>query len=85
MNINNFNEFVDEKILSRGYEYYLDGLVDFLDKVNHEYIFQVQGRYLYEVLITLDDSGEMIYSKCNCPYDIGPICKHEVAAFLLNL
>ena len=32
MNINNFNEIVDKKILNRGYDYYLDGAVDILYK-----------------------------------------------------
>ena len=74
MNINNFNEIVDKKILNRGYDYYLDGAVDLLNKDNNRYLFQVQGSYLYEVSVILDDSGEIISSQCDCPYDIGPIC-----------
>lgn len=81
MNINNFNELIDKKILSRGYDYYLEGVVEFLDKNNNEYIFQVEGSYLYEVSVELDDDGEIIHSQCDCPYDMGPICKHEVASY----
>jgi len=81
MNTNNFNEFVDEKILNRGYDYYLDGAVNLLDKDNNRYLFEVHGSYLYEVSVVLDDSGEIISSQCDCPYDMGPICKHEVATY----
>ena len=70
MNINNFNEFVGEAILSRGYDYYLDGAVDFLDTHDDEYLFQVQGSYMYEVSVTLDDDGEIIHSQCDCPYKV---------------
>lgn len=81
MNINNFNEFIDDVILKRGYDYYLDGVVDVLNVDDGEYLFQVQGSNMYEVSVTLDNGGEIIYSQCDCPYDFGPICKHEVAAY----
>lgn len=38
MNINNFNEIVDKKILNRGYDYYLDGAVDLLNKDNNRIV-----------------------------------------------
>ncbi len=81
MNINNFNEFIDKKILNRGYDYYLDGTVELLDNDNNRYLLQVQGTYLYEVSVVLDDNDEIISSQYNCPYNLGPICKHEVAAY----
>ena len=81
MNINNFNEIIDKKILNRGYDYYLDGVVELLNKDKNRYLFQVQGSYLYVVSVILDDSGEIISSQCDCPYDMGPICKHEVATY----
>ncbi|MDD4089291.1 MAG: hypothetical protein PHP29_06340 [Tissierellia bacterium] len=81
MNINNFNEIVDKKILYRGYDYYLEGVVELLNKDNNMYLFQVQGSYMYEVSVVLDDSGEIISSQCDCPYNMGPICKHEVASY----
>ena len=45
------------------------------------YLFQVEGRDNYEVTVEIDDMGEIIYSECDCPYDFGPVCKHEVAVF----
>ena len=35
----------------------------------------------YEVVVEMGDHGEIIYSECDCPYDFGPVCKHEVAAY----
>ncbi|OOM73782.1 hypothetical protein [Clostridium sp. BL-8] len=82
MNINNFNEYVDKTILKRGYEYYTDGnIVDYCNEGDNTYTFEVQGSEDYQVVVQLDDNGEIIYSECDCPYDFGPICKHEVAAY----
>jgi superfamily II DNA or RNA helicase len=42
--------------------------------------FEVQGTYLYNVSIT--GINEYIRSECSCPYEWGPVCKHQVAALL---
>ncbi|MFW2490396.1 SWIM zinc finger family protein [Clostridium chromiireducens] len=82
MNINNFKEYVDKTILKRGYDYYTDGnIVDTYNEGDNTYTFEVQGSEDYKVVVQLDDNGEIIYSECDCPYDFGPICKHEVAAY----
>lgn len=82
MNINNFKEYIDKTILKRGYDYYTDGnILDTCNEGDNTYTFEVQGSEDYQVVVQLDDNGEIIYSECNCPYDFGPICKHEVAAY----
>lgn len=82
MNINNFKEYVDKAILKRGYDYYTDGnIVESRNEGDNTYTFEVQGSEDYQVVVQLDDNGEIIYSECDCPYDFGPICKHEVAAY----
>lgn len=79
MNINDFKEYIDGTILKRGYDYYIEGNVeDEYIKNENEYVFQVQGSENYEVIIKLDNEEEIIYSYCDCPYDFGPICKHEI-------
>lgn len=82
MDINDFKEYIDRTILKRGYDYYIEGNVDdeYITTAN-EYVFQVQGSENYEVTIKLDNEEEIIYSYCDCPYDFGPICKHEVASY----
>ncbi|WP_071458625.1 SWIM zinc finger family protein [Bacillus massilinigeriensis] len=82
MNINNFEKYVSKTILDRGYDYYMAGnVVDTYSEGDNEYFFDVEGSEDYEVEVKLDNKGEIIYSDCDCPYDLGPICKHEVAAF----
>ena len=82
VNINNFQKYINQTILGRGYDYYMDGRVDeeYVRKGN-TYIFLVEGSEMYEVSVELDESGEIIHSECDCPYDLGPICKHEAAVF----
>ena len=82
MNINNFQKYINKNILSRGYDYYMGGHVDeeYVHKGN-TYIFLVEGRETYEVSVELDESGEIIHAECDCPYDLGSICKHKAAGF----
>lgn len=82
MTIYDFEDYIDEIILDRGYDYYVGGnIIDIYNPGKNEYIFKIQGNDDYEVIVKLDDNGEILYSECNCPYDYGPVCKHQVAAF----
>ena len=82
MNLNNFESYIDRKILNRGYEYYIQDAINQIEQVDdNEYVFYIEGTYDYEVDLKIDDNGNIIYSSCDCPYDFGPICKHEVAAY----
>ena len=82
MNINNFEEYIDKRILSRGYDYYVEGnIIETREGVDGEFIFDVEGSDDYEVYVKLEKNGEIIDSCCDCPYDFGPRCKHEVAAY----
>lgn len=77
MNINNFENHVDKTILDRGYDYYIsDNIVEVYKRGDNEYVFQIQGSDDYEVIVKIDNDGEIIYSECDCSYDFGPICKH---------
>ncbi len=82
MNINNFENHINKTILDRGYVYYSEGnITETYNKGENEYIFQVQGSEDYEVVVKINNNGEILYSDCDCPYDFGPICKHQVAAY----
>lgn len=82
MNIDNFERYINSTILERGYDYYEEGdVIEVLYKGDNEYIFQVRGSENYEVVVNLDEKGEILSSNCNCPYDFGPVCKHEVAVY----
>lgn len=82
MNIRNFENHVSKTILHRGYDYYFEGnIVETYNEGNNIYTFLVEGSDEYEVVVEIDDKGEILESYCDCPYDFGPICKHQVAAY----
>jgi len=82
MNINNFENHINGTILDRGYDYYTNGnVIETYSQGDNAYIFKVQGSGAYEVIVKLDDQGEIVTSHCDCPYDFGPICKHQVAVY----
>ena len=77
MTIDNFEEHVGSKILSRGKSYFNKGNVSDLDRIDSRWTATVHGSYDYEVELTVTPKG--IESFCDCPYDWGMYCKHEVA------
>lgn len=82
MNISSFDTKVSSRIVTRGIAYYRDGHVtDFEQKSGFRFRATVEGSDMYEVEIKLDEQGNILYSYCDCPYDMGPVCKHEVAVY----
>jgi uncharacterized Zn finger protein len=82
MNINNFENYINKTIVDRGYFYYIEGnVVEAFEQGENEYIFHIEGRDEYEVMVEIGDNGDILNSECDCPYDFGPVCKHEVAAY----
>jgi hypothetical protein len=82
MNLNNFQELIDDVILKRGRDYYKKGHVEKIEEIraNH-YIAEVEGTEFYSVEIVIDDHKNIMETSCDCPYDFGEYCKHQVAAF----
>ena len=77
--LNQFEEYIDETILKRGLQYFKEGYVHEPEEIspgNYETI--VEGTEDYTVQITLKN-GIVTEYVCDCPYDMGPICKHVVA------
>ena len=81
MNLKNFESEVEQKIVGRGLSYYKGGDVKRLEKVSeNEFSAFVFGTEKYSVYVKL--TGETIVEhECDCPYDFGDVCKHEVAVF----
>lgn len=80
MNLKNFEEYFDTKILKRGKNYYYDGAVLSIEKVaDNEYTADVEGSEIYEVTMEMNKDGEIYDINCDCPYDMGEYCKHEAA------
>lgn len=79
--LSNFEQIIDSRILERGFEYFKNDhilSIEQIDKGIWEAI--VSGSENYEVAVNLRDSI-IIKSSCNCPFDLGNYCKHEVAIF----
>ena len=82
MNLSNFEKFIDKTILDRGYHYYIEGnIIEAFKKSESEYLFTIEGTDNYEVVVEINQDGEIRYSDCDCPYDYGPVCKHEASAY----
>ena len=81
MNLKNFESEIEGKIVERGLSYYKSGDVKRLEKVSeNEFSAVVFGTEKYSVYVKLN--GETIAEhECDCPYDYGDVCKHEVAVF----
>ena len=80
MKLINFEKNIEDKILSRGLSYFKNEWIQDIEEVEkNEYVGTALGTDEYNVLIKLDSKGNVIRHLCDCPYDCGDICKHEVA------
>ena len=81
LKIENFEKNIEQKIVERGLSYYKSGDVKRLEKVSeNEFSAVVFGTEKYSLFVKLN--GEMIVEhECDCPYNYGDVCKHEVAVF----
>ncbi len=78
--LNGFENQINEIILERGYDYYKEGNVIEIEELEEgEYEITVEGSELYTVNLTIQRNVISDYY-CDCPYDMGPVCKHVVAA-----
>jgi len=81
LNIKDFEVQIDSKILSRGREYYRCGYIASLEYDDREWVADVEGSDSYTVTVRLSDNGDITDTHCDCPYDWGEYCKHQVAVF----
>jgi hypothetical protein len=83
LNLNNLGKYLDPVILDRGRDYVLGGHVLSIENIgNLVYRAEVEGSELYEVYVELDEDGNVLSSDCDCPFDYGPVCKHQAAVML---
>lgn len=83
MNIFHFEQDIDDVIIARGKGYYNGGAVFKLAENDGDtYTARVHGTEDYTVRVILEGT-EISDSECDCPYDMGPICKHQVAVFYM--
>ena len=74
-----FKDDFNTRILSRGYEYYEDGLVEDVLLKGNIVTAKVLGTETYDVSVEIDN-GIFIDGDCTCPYaSEGNYCKHMAA------
>lgn len=77
--LNEFEQHIHENILKKGLAYYHKGAIrDFSEISFGEYEALVSGTEDYAVHIEIKNNI-IVKHDCDCPYDLGPICKHIVA------
>lgn len=80
--LDNFEHLVPFKIWQRGMDYYENGAVSALEETSPgEWTATVEGTECYTVEISLN-GDEVEAWDCDCPYDMGDICKHIVAVVM---
>src|SRR5690554_6589134 len=78
--LNEFEQAIDPVILERGLAYYQNNLViDFVEIATGEYEANVLGTLEYTVRLEIENNT-IVGHECDCPYDMGPVCKHAVAS-----
>lgn len=78
--LNEFEHIIDETILKRGLSYFKNGYVtEFSEISNGEFEANVSGTEEYTVTLKVENDI-IIEHNCDCPYDMGPVCKHIVAS-----
>ncbi len=83
MNLNDFESHIDRKILARGYGYFENNcVISIEERDDNIYEAEVAGTERYLVDVELDGAANIIDTQCDCPYDMGEYCKHQVAVFL---
>ena len=75
--IDDIKELATSRSFERGENYFLSGEVGKIKRKGNLFEGTVYGSRKYEV--SLDINNDQLDFKCNCPYDWGGICKHEVA------
>ncbi len=80
--IDSFERYVNSTIIKRATSYYENGnVIDVAETRPGEFEATVEGSEDYTVQLKLED-GKITEYDCDCPYDMGPVCKHIVAVIM---
>lgn len=84
MKLSDIEHTIDPIILKRGMGYLnYENLKSVKKESNQLYRFVIKGSAVYTVQVALEKDTDTIFdSTCTCPYDKGPYCKHQAAAFI---
>ncbi len=81
ISLSNFKSKIDSVIVERGEGYFYQGLVRELEEIDEgQWLALVEGTEDYNVKVKVENN-KIVESVCDCPYDLGSFCKHEVAVY----
>lgn len=81
MKLNTFELEINPLIIERGQGYFKRKRAKITEQDHNTFFMLVNGTEDYHVIVELSEQGTILSSTCDCPYDKGPVCKHQVAAF----
>lgn len=82
INLKSFEHNIRRVIVERGIDYYERDAVSEVNTTDHRtFDLTVEGMDSYQVTVEINEKQTIVFSDCECPYDQGPVCKHEVAAY----
>lgn len=79
LHLDRFENEINDRVLERGSEYYLEGRVTPVQSDGGGCVFTVDGSDTYQVRLSIRGNSVDDY-ECDCPYDMGPVCKHIAAS-----
>lgn len=80
MNLKDFEKTVEPQIVNRGFRYFENEAIAEIEQVEKgEFCATVTGSEDYAVFVKIDKDLTIESHSCDCPYDWGTVCKHEVA------
>ena len=82
MTLKTFQNHIEPKIINRGFAYFQAEAVTEIEQVaKGEFSATVEGSEEYAIFVKIDEDLTIVSHSCDCPYDWGNVCKHEVAVF----
>ena len=82
MNLKSFEKEINSKILQRGIDYHNQkNIIKLTETSKNEWHALVKGTETYNITIKIENDT-ITHSTCDCPYEMGPVCKHLVAVFM---
>lgn len=80
MKLSNFEEFIEDTILQRGFNYFIEDRISSIEEMEKGHFRAVvEGSDNYVVEVWLGSEGKIINLNCDCPYDWSEFCKHQAA------
>lgn len=81
MNLDNFNNNVDNNILKKGEKLYIKNNIQEIYKGRNHYAMSVDSEESFIVDLEISDEGEILYTHCDCSNNISVTCEHAVAVY----